>query len=579
MGLSVDAGIMRPVGVNMPNLLHMYLGIAPEGPAEARAQMDRARAAGFTHARFIASGYWPVDMTRANGWRTNPALYWQAVDQLMADARTRQLRLVPSLLWNVWLFPDLTNAPMGALFTPGTPTRQLADQYVREFVQRYATEPAVSMWEVGNELNLAADLDYSTCTVCSGMTMNACGSLAPVLGTPCRRSTADTIFSCNSCRNITSAQQDLGQFVQSIGQLIRQHDPQGRPISSGHAWPRPAAWHLARSPCPSCDWTEDTEPQFVATLAQLHQSPVDVVSVHAYPGDDARRFGDTDTTGFALLQRTQAAVTTLGKQLYVGEYGEPRAGSISCNGTEACNGDPTSTATRMLALGFVQNDVPWSALWAFDFHQFCAATPTCYGVEANEPLVGFLSSVERASTQCRGQPDATPCAVGRCAQGRCRPVPDGTLDLEAPGSEASWLSWTNCSSCGPATFQRVPLSGRFGVRVTTLNLPCSGTCQYPGGYALSPPIPLTAGHRTVVLRADLGSTSTTGQVKLIGLDALGAEVFGQDLRAPQSTLGSVQTRYLVTTVPATVASVRVRLEQPAPFSQLTVDQLQVSSFP
>src|SRR5438132_1678210 len=59
---STDAGVVLPVGVNMPGLFWMYLGTAPEGPTQARAQMDSARALGITHARFVASGYWPVDM-------------------------------------------------------------------------------------------------------------------------------------------------------------------------------------------------------------------------------------------------------------------------------------------------------------------------------------------------------------------------------------------------------------------------------------------------------------------------------------------------------------------------------------
>ncbi len=573
---NIDAGIARPIGVNMPALLFMYLGIGPEGAAEARAQMDRARAAGFTHARFIASGYWPVDMTRSNGWRTNPALYWQAVDQLMGDARARQLRLVPSLLWNAWLFPDLNNQPLSAMFTPGSTTRTMADQYVREFVQRYANEPAVAVWEIGNEWNLLADLDFSTCTVCAGSPANSCAALAPSLGTPCRRVVGDNIFSCNSCRNVSSPVQDLGQWAQAVAQLVKQNDPLQRPVSTGHAYPRSSAAHLARSPCPACNWTADTEAEFALTLAQLHPSSIDFISVHSYPGDESKRFGDTDSTGFALLQRTQTAATSLGKKLYVGEYGEPRAGSITCNGVEAFNGDPLSTSTRMMALGLVQYDVALSALWAFDFHQFCAATPTCYGVEANEPLATFLSTAERAALQCRGQPDATPCATGRCLSGACRPVAEGTLDLEAAGSEATWLNWTNCTSCTPSTFQRVPVGPRFAVQLATNALPCSGACQFPGGYALSPPINLTPGHRQVVVRAEVGASAAGATLRLIGFDAASTELGSGDFSIPA---GALSTRFAVLTMPAGVTNVRLRLEQPTPNAQLTLDSVSLSSLP
>ncbi len=560
----------------MPNLLHMYLGIAPEGPVQARAQMDAVRAAGFTHARFIASGYWPVDMTRANGWRTNPTAYWQAVDQLMADARARQLRLVPSLLWQAWLFPDLNNAPLSALFTPGTPTRTMADQYVREFVQRYATDPAVVVWEIGNEWNLLADLDHSVCTVCAGTTPNGCGALAPSLGTPCRRTTADNFFSCNSCRSVSTATQDLGQWAAAMAQLIKQHDTLQRPVSTGHAYPRASAYHLARSPCPACDWTADSESEFTVTLAQLHPAPIDFISVHAYPGDDARRFGDLDSSGFSLLQRTKSATTSLGKRLYVGEYGEPRPGSITCNGISQCGGDANAASTKLVALGLVQFDVDLSALWAWDFHQFCAATPTCYGVESGEPLAGFLSVAERAAGQCRGQLDQAPCATGRCLSQTCRPVDEGGFDLEASGSETSWLSWTNCSSCTPSTFQRVAVGSRFGVRLATNDLPCSGSCQFPGGYALSPSVNLTPGHRQVLVRADVSSSVPGAALRLIGFDSADAEVSSSDFSIPATSLA---TQSAVLSVPATVTHVRLRLEQPNPNAQLVVDAVRIGSLP
>jgi hypothetical protein len=155
----------------------------------------------------------------------------------------------------------------------------------------------------------------------------------------------------------------------------------------------------------------------------------------------------------------------------------------------------------------------------------------------------------------------------------------GGFDLEAAGSEASWVNWTNCTNCTPSTFQRVAVGSRFGVRLTTSALPCSGACQFPGGYALSPAVSLTAGHRTVLVRLEAVASATGAQLKLIGQDSAGADVIQQDLAVPQVAGGAPQTRFGVFVMPATVTAVRVRLEQPTPNAQLTVDGVQFFSMP
>src|SRR5260370_32696426 len=183
----------------MPDLFRAYLGVAGTTAADAQREMDHAVSAGFNHARFEASGFWPNEMTRSNGWMTNPTAYWAAFDQMVADARSRGLRLVPSILWNAFLFADLGGGSVGQLLVPGSHSRQLAEEYIRQMVTRYAGDDTILFWEIGNEWNLFADLDFSTCNVCDGGTNN-CGMLAPQTGTPCRRTAADTIFSCNACR-------------------------------------------------------------------------------------------------------------------------------------------------------------------------------------------------------------------------------------------------------------------------------------------------------------------------------------------------------------------------------------------
>src|SRR5262249_22466812 len=148
-----------PIGVNMPDLLWDYLGIAPTTADGARKIMDDARAAGITHARFIATVFWPIDLTGPNGWISNPDGYFAAFDALVADAGARGLRLVPSLLWNQYLFPDYAGEKVGQLFVPGTATRTIAESYIRAVVSRYRGHDTILFWEIGNEMDLPAAID------------------------------------------------------------------------------------------------------------------------------------------------------------------------------------------------------------------------------------------------------------------------------------------------------------------------------------------------------------------------------------------------------------------------------------
>ena len=547
----------------MPDLLFQYVGLAPGTPASARQEMDRARAAGFTHVRFIASGYWPTNMTTGNGWIANPTAWWAGFDQMVSDARARGLRLVPSLLWNLFLFPDINGAPLSALFTPGTPTRQMAEQYVSQVITRYRSNPAIFAWEVGNELNLLADLDLSTCTVCAGAT-NGCAALAPSLGTPCRRNTTDQLFSCNSCRGVSSPTEDLGQFTGAIATVIQSLDP-SRAVSSGHAYPRPSAWHLARSPCPACDWTLDTLLQFQATLAQLHPANVQLVSVHHYPGDDVLRFGSVDPAGVALLQATRGAVSALGKTLYVGEYGEPRAGTAVCGGTEQCGGDPEAAATRRILNGLVTESVALSALWAFEFHQFCAPVPTCYTIETGDALTGQLIAAERSAGSCTGRADGTGCPIGTCSAGTCAPVMLQRFDFSTSGDENAWLTFTNCSSCTPGQRTRT----NAALQLTSFALPCSGPCQYAGVYALSPAVTTVTGNLLVV--ADLQSAASTATLRVIAYDAADAEIDSVARTAPVA--GANRTVSIHFKPPAATARVRARVELPQANATFTADNI------
>ncbi len=111
----------RPMGVNLPFLYWEMAGIAgnDKGRDRVRASLHAAHVAGFTFARFIPSAFWPQHTMF--GWLGNPDLYWSQIDDIFDDARAEDIRLVPTLIWNYHLFPDLAGEPVSMLFTPVAP--------------------------------------------------------------------------------------------------------------------------------------------------------------------------------------------------------------------------------------------------------------------------------------------------------------------------------------------------------------------------------------------------------------------------------------------------------------------------
>ncbi len=314
---SPPAASTRAVSVDIVQLWWEY-GHADGTPAQGRRAMADAVARGMTYFRFGASHFWPTEMNST--YLTDEAAYWSAMDSLFADAAGLNVSLIPSLNWQIWLWPDLAGEPLAQMINnPHSKSSRLLRSYVQKFVRRYEHSAAVMAWELGNEYNLQADLDFGQ--------LNTSG-IVPSLGTPTFRSRAD---------NFSTA--DLAAFQVRYAGWIRAADSTARPISTGHAVPRQGAWHLAKSYYqPQRDWTMDTVEQFEHMVA-TQASGCDLVSFHYYGGDDNKRFGSATCTGdratctgksdcclgdassAVLFSYLVNAAKRAGKQWYIGEFG------------------------------------------------------------------------------------------------------------------------------------------------------------------------------------------------------------------------------------------------------------------
>lgn len=567
----------RPIGVNLPFLYWEMAGIAGDdkGRVRERASLHAAHAAGFTFARFIPSAFWPQHTMF--GWLGNPDLYWSQMDAIFDDARAEGMRLVPTLIWNYHLFPDLAGEPVSMLFVPGSATRKLAERFMTEFVTRYRGRDNVLFWEIANEMNLWADQDPSRCDVCSGGA-NDCGNLgdlAPSLGTPCKRTADDEFYSCNACRGVSSQQEDLGEFRRDIAALVHSLDPD-RLVSSGDAAPLPFAYHQAVHPGDTTTW--DSPAELAAILAQLHPDGVDILSMHYGPDVWNARFGNTDRLGLPVFDAIAGAAATLGKKLYVGEfYLVSRTGSYSCaGGSFTCADTSYGTDTHHLLDEIVRDGATWGSVWDFEtYNGTCPLVADCFAVLEGEPLALAMSAANDASGACAASADGAACPLGACAGGTCRRTPALSLPLDGATELASWVGWTSCSSCTPGTFGFVPDGGGGFARVTSHDLPCTAGCSYPGAYAASAPAASRPGE--LFLHFSARASAGGADLGLIALDDKGAQI-GETHVAIAAGAAFVESA-LGATLPPGTASWQLRLSELTPNATADLDRVTVEYQP
>jgi hypothetical protein len=267
-------------------------------------------------ARFMACGFWPVDMAL---YQKDPEAYFRLLDQVIASAQTHHVGLVPSLFWNPSTIPDLVGEPCNRWGDPNSKTIAFMRAYTAQVVERYKNSPAIWVWEFGNEYMLSADLPNAA---------QHRPPAHPTLGTPEKR-TAEDDWTHDMIRTA------LSEFAKEV----RRHDPL-RPISSGNALPRSSAWHQWKEH----SWKSDNPDQFSIMLAGDNPDPIDLLSVHAYSDNLVR------------VMPTGEAARTLKKPLFIGEFGLP--GPV----------DPKSRQRFFDLLAKVeQSGAPLCALWNFDF--------------------------------------------------------------------------------------------------------------------------------------------------------------------------------------------------------------------
>ena len=225
------------------------------------------------------------------------------MDLFVKTCEENNIGIIADLFWTKFSVSDVVGESVNQIGNPASKTMEYARKYVRDVVSRYKDSPAIWGWEIGNEFNLAADLDKQ------GEPPLGYPYVLASKGTPAQRGPADRITS-----------QDVEVYFTEVEKAIRSIDSY-RMISNGTADFRASQYHLRTERALRQD---DTVEELRAIMDVFSPRTVDVISVHITldkdkDGMSQKRFGRT-----VELEELLAICVQLAKQskkvLYMGEF-------------------------------------------------------------------------------------------------------------------------------------------------------------------------------------------------------------------------------------------------------------------
>lgn len=345
--LLLDGREYRAIGVNMPNLHQSYFGTWFHNEqiygthARARqailAALDDARRSGVAFVRFFANPGYPLDTSRL--YAKDRARYWQLMDELFAECRKRNLKLVPSLqTLHGWYLDCGENAR--AILDPNSKTYQATHEYIREMVTRYRDDPTVLLWELENEAMLAADVDQL------GRDLPPAAVYPPGAVVREKGAREDSLTWDMTLR----LYREHAAFIKSL-------DP-NHLVTSGDAAVRPECTSR-RETFPDFRYRTDTLREWLANNLASQPEPLDVISYHVYGALKPARPGEDWGLTRLDLMRCQVRVAHAARvPVFIGELGQT---------DPSFKADPKARWARAAIDALEQEGVSLAALWVWHF--------------------------------------------------------------------------------------------------------------------------------------------------------------------------------------------------------------------
>ena len=363
------APIQPRVGINKMDLLEQYYGngsscngaFSPVTQNPCTAVAKRMGKKAILDAKYMGAGYIRVDVSdyRMAFWHTDSVNFWNAMDEMINDLTASDIKLVPSLLFNTYQYPQFTGTDFHTFVTDSNSlASQYAESFIKMFINRYKNNPTIYFYELTNEMNISADIDtYS-------MTGN------------------DSLYA-----NYTT--DEMNGFNKRFTKLIRSLDPT-RLITSGYGFPRTCGCHLWQIPEweSGTNWTSDTRAEYIQDLMYIHKY-FDIVSVHPYNGsNDNQRFGFTGIYNAGMVDFTKQITDSCNKLLYIGEFGDQVPVSFDSIWPYSQN-----------VLSYIQSDsIPFSSPWILEFYpgDTYNALPRIIDPVYTAPLINKIMTVNLA---------------------------------------------------------------------------------------------------------------------------------------------------------------------------------------
>ena len=282
-------------------------------------------------ARVPFCGFWASEM---KSYFDNKEKYFKRLDDVVAAAEEAGVGIIPSMFWYYACFPDLVGESMDQWGNSESKTIAFMKKYTEEVVTRYKNSKAIWAWEFGNEYLL----ETSTFPEHRPWVL-------PQFSTPTNRTAADDITHAQ----VLIAYKEFAKTVRSIDKK--------RLLITGDSIPRPAAYNLQHNN----SWKADNREEAALNLKEATPNHFDIISIHFYQENNELRFGMKEKLPEKeILKFYMNAAKKAGKILFVGEFGQT---------LETTQSDPKIHKQDFLRTvnAIVENNVPLSAFWVFDF--------------------------------------------------------------------------------------------------------------------------------------------------------------------------------------------------------------------
>lgn len=170
--LYLDGKEFKEVSFNKYDLLHytvlqnlpQYRGLESQ---RVNAELQELGSHGFKVIRIIACPFFSTWLNEAffdgdpNRQAEKREQYFKRFDALLDLCDKNDIKIIASLIWYLANFADLGHHSLHEGFTdPNSAARVKLKEYVYAVVNRYKDRPTIAMWELGNEWNLGADLQF-----------------------------------------------------------------------------------------------------------------------------------------------------------------------------------------------------------------------------------------------------------------------------------------------------------------------------------------------------------------------------------------------------------------------------------